>query len=524
MNVGASCISLYTTDAYKETSDTKETFQSTFSISKYESKSLKSLWPQIFAAVIAASFHIGNGISMAYSAVLIAQLDQPDSEIKPTQTEKAWMASVLIIVVPVASIACGFLMDGVGRLNTIKIAGIPGIIGWCMCAMANNIPVIIFGRLLVGLASAWGTSPAIVYISEIAHTDLRGSLMSVAPLYVSLGMVITYFLGYIMHWRALAWLCNVSVLIPCLMCVLIPESPSWLIWKGKNDQAKKSVNWFNKNQPKPNDKAETVAEMHFRLLQDEQEKKNEEAAKKGKKGASAIIKEFLKPTGYKPLIFFVGLFICQHFSGIYITMFYSIQFIEAAGTSINGYFASILIGVVRFAMSMVSTVLLKKHKRRTLMFISSSGMAVCMFLSGLFTQWIQEGKTTMTWLPVACILLYVVTSIIGVLPIPNMLLAELFPLEIRGTGYSIGYSICCMIMFSALQSYYTLSNMLGGAKNLQWFFSVTCLGALVYSYIFLPETKGVKLTDINTYFKHQSVYIGSHKKKRLEETDNNNRV
>lgn len=130
----------------------------------------------------------------------------------------------------------------------------------------------------------------------------------------------------------------------------------------------------------------------------------------------------------------------------------------------------------------------------------------------------------MTWLPVACILLYVVTSIIGVLPIPNMLLAELFPLEIRGTGYSIGYSICCMIMFSALQSYYTLSNILGGAKNLQWFFSVTCLGALVYSYIFLPETKGVKLTDINTYFKHQSVYIGSHKKKRLEETDNNNRV
>lgn len=67
-------------------------------------------------------------------------------------------------------------------------------------------------------------------------------------------MVITYFLGYIMHWRTLAWLCNVSVLIPCLMCVLIPESPSWLIWKGKNDQAKKSVNWFNKNQPKPNDK------------------------------------------------------------------------------------------------------------------------------------------------------------------------------------------------------------------------------------------------------------------------------
>lgn len=62
-------------------------------------------------------------------------------------------ASVLIVVAPVASIIGGFFIDYFGRLNTIKIAGIPGTIGWCLIAIANNIPTIIIGRALVGISS-----------------------------------------------------------------------------------------------------------------------------------------------------------------------------------------------------------------------------------------------------------------------------------------------------------------------------------------------------------------------------------
>ncbi|XP_019766739.2 facilitated trehalose transporter Tret1 isoform X2 [Dendroctonus ponderosae] len=541
--IGASCLSLFkpatdnSIDAAEEKfKDTKDEglrvmIASCHSLSKYEGKSLKNVLPQILASLLAASFHIGNGISLAYSAVLISQLAEPDSPIKSTKTQNSWMASVLIVVIPPASIFSGIIMDNLGRLNCIKIAGIPGVVGWSMIALANNVTTIIIGRLLVGISSAWGTSPGIVYITEIASSNLRMSLMAIAPAYVSLGMVLTYLGGWYLHWRTLAWVCNVFIIVPCLVCIIIHESPSWLILKGKYEQAKKSLEWIHKYQKPPGE--ETFADLQYKILHEEQQKKKEEQEKqKNQKGVKFIIQEFLKPTGWKPLVILTGLFFFQHFSGIYITMFYSISFIQEAGSSINGYLASILIGVVRLIMSMMSIYILKRFHRRSLIFISSGLMALSMFIAGLWTMWIQEGTTNLKWIPVAALLFYVVASTVGLLPIPNMLIAELFPLEIRGIGYSISYSLCCILMFIALQSYYGMSDFFGGASNLQWFFAIVCLGGAVYSYIFLPETFGMKLADITDYFKTQFVYIGhSHKKmgteseaqeKMLKDSANNN--
>lgn len=63
------------------------------------------------------------------------------------------LASVLIVVIPFSSVFSGMMMDNLGRLNTIKIAGIPGVIGWSIIAVAPNVPWIIFGRLLVGISA-----------------------------------------------------------------------------------------------------------------------------------------------------------------------------------------------------------------------------------------------------------------------------------------------------------------------------------------------------------------------------------
>lgn len=268
------------------------------------------------------------------------------------------------MVIPPASIFSGIIMDNLGRLNCIKIAGIPGVIGWSMIALANNVTTIILGRLLVGVSSAWGTSPGIVYITEIASSNLRMSLMAIAPAYVSLGwlecfvqikwinerfvgMVLTYLGGWYLHWRTLAWICNVFIVVPCLVCIIIHESPSWLILRGKYEQARKSLQWIHKYQKPPREvvtsyptkspsnnkililQQETFADLQYKLLQEEQEKKKEEQQKlKNQRGVKFIVGEFLKPTGWKPLVILTGLFFFQHFSGIYVTMFYSITFIQ----------------------------------------------------------------------------------------------------------------------------------------------------------------------------------------------------
>jgi facilitated trehalose transporter len=255
--------------------------------------------------------------------------------------------------------------------------------------------------------------------------------------------------------------------------------------------------------------------MQLNVLVKEDEQKKLEARADG----GSTIREFLKPTGYKPLLIISGVFFFQQFSGIYIFLFYSVSFFEAVGTSVNPYIASILIGVIRLVMSLVNTWMLKHFSRRVLIMISATGMGISTFISGLFTYWIKNGTTQHTWIPIIFLLLYVVASMVGLLTIPWTMTAELFPLKIRSMAHSIATSIVNIIMFFAVQNYVNMESALGGSAGVQWFFSVVSFGAVIFVFVFLPETHEKKLSEIEDYFKHNTIYLGQKKKGGTVGTD-----
>lgn len=166
----------------------------------------------------------------------------------------------------------------------------------------------------------------------------------------------------------------------------------------------------------------------------------------------------------------------------------------------NAYTASILVGTVRLLMSILNAYLLKRYKRRPLIMVSAAGMAVCMFVSGLFTLWIKEGTTKHNWVPVACLLVFVAFSMFGLLTIPWTMTAELFPTAIRGLAHSISYSTANVLMFVAILSYRPMLYVLGGAHAVQWLFAGVSLSGLLFALFFLPETHGKKLKDIEDHF------------------------
>ncbi|KAK4878048.1 hypothetical protein RN001_010554 [Aquatica leii] len=503
----------------------KEIIISRQSLSHYEGKKFKTLLPQILAAILAATFNIVYGVSLAYSAILIPQLLDAQNktnatngtdEFRVTESDCSWIASVLVIVAPFGSIAGGFMMDAIGRLNLIILATIPSVLGWILIATAYNMPMMIIGRILTGIASTWGASPVMVYVTEIARPDMRGSLISIAPAYCSLGMVLAYLKGWFIDWRTIAWICVGYSLIPAVVVFLIPESPPWLISKDRIKQAKKSLDWINKYQPQPLGKAETYSDMQLVSLQKEHILKLETRARLSNSSLVDKIKMFLEPTVYKPLLILFGLFIFQQFSGTYIMLFYAVSFFKEVGTDINPFLASIFLGAVRFGMSMINTWLMKRFPRRTLLTTSALGMAACMAISGLFTKWIQEGTTNFTWVPVLMLVIYVMTSMVGLLSIPWTIIAELFPIAIRGVAHSIVYSFANLIMFIAIQSYFNLDKLLGGSSGIQFFFAVVSLGGLIYSYIFLPETHKMKLSEIEKYFTKHTTYLSIRSERKME--------
>ncbi|KAK9875935.1 hypothetical protein WA026_011038 [Henosepilachna vigintioctopunctata] len=418
----------------------------------------ETLYRQLLATSLAASFNIVFGISLAYSAILNPELGRNTSDIQTTQAERSWVASVLTLAVPVGAPVGGILMDTVGRLNTVKIACVPAVIGWVLIATSSNFWTLIVGRICTGVASVWGTGPAIVYITEIARSDIRGSLISFAPAYTSLGMVLAYIKGWAFGWRLTAWLCG-----------------------------------------------KTLAELQFINLKEANNKKR--TMDHHKRGVMGVLGGFLKPTGYKPLLILFGFFIFQQFSGIYITLFYSVEFFDEVGTNINPYLCSIFIGMVRAVMSVVNTYMLKTFRRRPLLIWSSLGMALSMFISGLFTTWIKNGTTTWNWIPVVAVMFYVVASMFGLLSIPWTMTAELFPIEIRAVAHSWIYSGAYLIMFFSVQNYHALEKLCGGVAEVQWFFGVVSMAGLVYAVFFLPETHGSELSEIEDYFRSNTIYL-----------------
>uniref|UniRef100_A0A182IKM6 Major facilitator superfamily (MFS) profile domain-containing protein n=1 Tax=Anopheles atroparvus TaxID=41427 RepID=A0A182IKM6_ANOAO len=504
LSIGSSVLSLHQRENSEQHKDDafREIIASCRSLSKYETN-IKSALPQILSAIVAASFHIVIGISLAYSAILIPQLELPDSDIPITKGQSSWIASIIVIMVPIGSLVAGVMMEFLGRLNTIKLAAIPCVAGWVSIALANSFTWIMVGRVLTGFACALGTSPAIVYITEVARPDMRGSLISSGPTLASLGMVIAYAKGAFMHWRLVSWICIIYTVVPVLLIQLfVPESPVWLVSKGRIEDAARSLRFLYKKYPQPEHTDQPLSEMHLNALLKERETKIAEAQKNvNRHGVQhSKLRGFLKPTGYKPMIVLFWFFLIQQFSGIYITLFFAVTFIQDVGTEVNAFTASIFVGLTRFTMSLLNAWLLKRFARRHLVMVSTTGMAICMFVSGLFTLWIKEGTTTLTWIPVVGLLLYVCSSMIGLLTIPWTMTAELFPTDIRGIAHSISYSMANLLMFFAVQSYRTITDLLGGAYAVQWMFAVVSVIGFFFALFFLPETQGKSLAEIEAYF------------------------
>lgn len=270
------------------------------------------------------------GIALSYSAVLVPQLESPTSDVPATKNETSIVASIIVLMVPLGSIIAGFMMDRIGRVNTLKIAAVPSLIGLILIASAPNVYYIIFGRIFVGISCAMGTSPAVVYITEVARADLRGSLISSGPTIASFGMILSYLGGALLNWRTLAYLSTIFTIVPVvLISIYVPESPVFLVSRGKIEAAAKSLKYLYSRYPQPENTLESLADMHLRVLIRENEKRiadnTQASGKQQSKWAG-----FKKPTGYKPLIILFFLFLIQQFSGIYITLFFSVTFLQVS--------------------------------------------------------------------------------------------------------------------------------------------------------------------------------------------------
>uniref|UniRef100_A0A1B6M1C0 Major facilitator superfamily (MFS) profile domain-containing protein n=1 Tax=Graphocephala atropunctata TaxID=36148 RepID=A0A1B6M1C0_9HEMI len=399
---------------------------------------------EILACLSAAFFHFGSGVNMGFGAILVDQLELPQSSIKFSKEDISWIVSVVSLMVPVGSVITGCLVDRIGRLNTLRAATIPYVTGWICIALADNFPLLMVGRVLTGISAGLACNPAVVYISEVARPQYRSTFICIAVSFASLGLIVVYAKGAYLDWRFISWTSISYCIMPVLATYLLsPESPVWLISKGRTERALKSLTYLHRRSNKPG-----LADQRLEELVQEHKMKQRLANQRS--SGLGVLQGFTKPTGYKPVFLLAAIFTFQQLSGLYITIFYSITFLKTVGTSINPYISTIGIGMVRLVMGLLTSVLLNKFGRRPLFLISGIGMTIFIFISGYYTKEISQGHMESNIIPVICILIYISVGVIGFMSIPWTMTAELFPIEIRGMAQSLMMGFASLVTISSM--------------------------------------------------------------------------
>lgn len=149
------------------------------------------------------------------------------------------------------------------------------------------------------------------------------------------------------------------------------------------------------------------------------------------------------------------------------------------------------------AATLVSSIVVDRTGRRILLLISGAVMAGCCTTLGLFFQ-LRDWKydvSSLGWLPLSSLCLYFIVFSLGFGPIPWLMLGELFAPEVKGTAGSVVSSISWWLTFLVTRVFTDVVTLIGEGVTF-WVFAGSCAVAVIFVAIFVPETKGKSLEEI----------------------------
>jgi sugar porter (SP) family MFS transporter len=388
--------------------------------------------------------------------------------------------SSVLVGAAVLAITGGSLSDRFGRRKMLLITSVVFIAGALVCAAAGSIQILILGRVIVGAGIGLASSVVPLYISEISPAKARGWQVSLFQLAITVGILAAYLADYAFTpsaaWR---WMLGLAVIPGGLLgagMLFLPETPRFLARHGHFDLAR------------------TVLVK----IRGTENVENEFQDIKTASQASALrghVSDLLLPAVRPALMIGIGLAIFQQVTGINTIIYYAPYIIRSAGiSSIQGsILATAGIGTVNVLMTLVSMWLIDRVGRRPLLLTGIAGMIVSLGALGYIFHLSKGGE--FAGLAVVILMFYVASFAISLGPIFWLLIAEIYPLKIRGLAAGIAAGTNWLANFAVSLTFLSLLKLLGPSLTF-WLYGILALGSWLFSYYLVPETKGRSLEEI----------------------------
>lgn len=410
-----------------------------------------------------------------------------------SETAEGWAVSAVLAGGMAGSLLSGQLADRLGRKRINILASLIFVVGSVLTAVAPSPDWLVIGRLLLGLAIGIVSFSVPLYIAEIAPSEIRGRLVTFFQLAITIGILLSYICGYAFADSANGWrLMFGTGIVPAALLLLgmffVPESPRWLVSKGRRDEALSVLTRIHET-----DQARAELAEISRVNEEEKSRRTD-------------WRELFSSRLRIPLLIGIGIFLIQQFSGINAVIYYSTRIFGLAGfgSGNTAIMATVGVGVVNTLSTLVAVRFLDQWGRKPILYTGLIGTAISLAtISFAFYFKDSLGADLLKVLSVGGVYVYIFFFAISLGPLGWLLISEVYPLRIRGFATSLGSFYHWFFDFWVSFTFPILAaTSLGTNGGIFMIYTAVVLLGLLFAKYIVFETKGLSLEDIEKKWAH----------------------
>jgi SP family arabinose:H+ symporter-like MFS transporter len=409
---------------------------------------------------------------------------------------EGWFVSCALLGCIFGVSISGKLSDNYGRKIVLILSAFLFLTSALGCMYAGSFSALIAFRLIGGIGIGVASMVSPLYISEFAPSRLRGMMVSLYQLALTMGIVIAYFTNAFLAshtgdhfegsgmekifsqevWRAMLGLGSIPALIFLISLFVVPESPRWLLTKGRIALATKILIKID---------GEQAAEKEIKAFSSNQDT-----------GEDSSLKTLFKPVYRKAL--WIGLLLpfLSQVCGINAVIYYGPRILEQAGFTLNNALGGqVTIGLINVVFTFVAIFTVDKWGRKPLLYIGIGGAVLSLVIIGVL---FQIGMISGPWILIS-ILAFIACFAFSFGPVCWVVIGEIFPNGIRGKAMSLATLTLWIGNFFVGQLTPIMLEGLGSAWTF-WIFAICCSPALYLTWKLIPETKGRSLEEIDAHW------------------------
>ena len=453
----------------------------------------------IFLSVVAA---LGGFLFGYDTAVISGTIAQVTQLFQLDALQQGWYVGCALVGSIVGVLFAGILSDKLGRKLTMVISAVLFSTSALGCALSADFAQLVVYRIIGGVGIGVVSIVSPLYISELAVAQYRGRLVSLYQLAVTVGFLGAYLVNYQLLawaesgtqlsvdwlnkifitevWRGMLGMETLPAILFFIIIFFIPESPRWLIVRGKE---LKAVNILEKIY---NSITEAKSQLNETKSVLTSETKSEWSL-------------LMKPGIFKAVIIGVCIAILGQFMGVNAVLYYGPSIFENAGLSGgDSLFYQVLVGLVNTLTTVLALVIIDKVGRKKLVYYGVSGMVLSLVLIGLYFLFGDSLGVSSLFLLVF-FLFYVFCCAVSICAVVFVLLSEMYPTKVRGLAMSIaGFALWIGTYLIGQLTPWMLQNLTPAGTF--FLFAVMCVPYMLIVWKLVPETTGKSLEEIERYW------------------------